>query len=76
MLLSSYSKTVVSYNPDSVIQCDVFSHDILLIDQGQIKTGAPCRSERLAKYNQVSILRLHYHWFLPMSIIFHIFCRT
>jgi enolase len=21
--------------------------------QGQIKTGAPCRSERLAKYNQV-----------------------
>jgi len=22
--------------------------------QGQIKTGAPCRSERLAKYNQVS----------------------
>lgn len=26
--------------------------------QGQIKTGAPCRSERLAKYNQV---KLHTH---------------
>ena len=24
--------------------------------QGQIKTGAPCRSERLAKYNQVNII--------------------
>lgn len=24
-----------------------------LVKQGQIKTGAPCRSERLAKYNQV-----------------------
>lgn len=24
-------------------------------EQGQIKTGAPCRSERLAKYNQVNI---------------------
>lgn len=24
------------------------------LQQGQIKTGAPCRSERLAKYNQVS----------------------
>lgn len=26
----------------------------LWVKQGQIKTGAPCRSERLAKYNQVS----------------------
>lgn len=25
----------------------------LLLLQGQIKTGAPCRSERLSKYNQV-----------------------
>jgi hypothetical protein len=56
VLLSSNSKTHVSYNPASFIQCDVFSHDILLLGQGQIKTGAPCRSERLAKYNQVSIL--------------------
>ncbi len=27
-----------------------------ILFQGQIKTGAPCRSERLAKYNQVSLL--------------------
>ena len=27
-----------------------------LKNQGQIKTGAPCRSERLAKYNQVNSL--------------------
>ena len=26
----------------------------LHVQQGQIKTGAPCRSERLAKYNQAS----------------------
>jgi enolase len=26
---------------------------LLFLEQGQIKTGAPCRSERLAKYNQV-----------------------
>lgn len=32
----------------------LFSHEIFTaFDQGQIKTGAPCRSERLAKYNQV-----------------------
>jgi enolase len=24
-----------------------------ILFQGQIKTGAPCRSERLAKYNQL-----------------------
>jgi enolase len=29
---------------------------IFLMKQGQIKTGAPCRSERLAKYNQARIL--------------------
>lgn len=28
-------------------------HFLFLLQQGQIKTGAPCRSERLAKYNQV-----------------------
>lgn len=32
---------------------------MMLYVQGQIKTGAPCRSERLAKYNQVSLVFSH-----------------
>lgn len=31
-----------------------FSADLVVgLSTGQIKTGAPCRSERLAKYNQI-----------------------
>lgn len=34
---------------------DTFIADLSVgLATGQIKTGAPCRSERLAKYNQVS----------------------
>jgi enolase len=34
---------------------DSFIADLAVgLGAGQIKTGAPCRSERLAKYNQVS----------------------
>lgn len=29
---------------------------VVWFKQGQIKTGAPCRSERLAKYNQVNFI--------------------
>merc|ERR1712194_525687 len=33
---------------------DVFIADLVVgLQTGQIKTGAPCRSERLAKYNQI-----------------------
>ena len=33
---------------------DVFIADLVVgLGTGQIKTGAPCRSERLAKYNQL-----------------------
>jgi len=33
---------------------DVFIADLVVgLQTGQIKTGAPCRSERLAKYNQL-----------------------
>ena len=33
---------------------DVFIADLVVgLSTGQIKTGAPCRSERLAKYNQI-----------------------
>ena len=33
---------------------DVFIADLVVgLRAGQIKTGAPCRSERLAKYNQL-----------------------
>merc|ERR1719370_257772 len=33
---------------------DVFIADLVVgLATGQIKTGAPCRSERLAKYNQL-----------------------
>lgn len=33
---------------------DTFIADLSVgINSGQIKTGAPCRSERLAKYNQL-----------------------
>merc|ERR1711966_368056 len=33
---------------------DVFIADLVVgLRTGQIKTGAPCRSERLAKYNQL-----------------------
>ena len=37
---------------------DTFIADLAVgLSAGQIKTGAPCRSERLAKYNQ--LLRIH-----------------
>lgn len=33
---------------------DTFIADLVIgLSTGQIKTGAPCRSERLAKYNQI-----------------------
>ena len=33
---------------------DTFIADLVVgLSTGQIKTGAPCRSERLAKYNQI-----------------------
>jgi enolase len=33
---------------------DCFIADLVVaLSTGQIKTGAPCRSERLAKYNQL-----------------------
>lgn len=33
---------------------DTFIADLAVgLNAGQIKTGAPCRSERLAKYNQI-----------------------
>ncbi len=33
---------------------DTFIADLVVgLNVGQIKTGAPCRSERLAKYNQL-----------------------
>jgi len=33
---------------------DTFIADLVVgLAAGQIKTGAPCRSERLAKYNQI-----------------------
>lgn len=33
---------------------DAFIADLVVgLSTGQIKTGAPCRSERLAKYNQI-----------------------
>jgi enolase len=31
----------------------MFIADLIGLATGQIKTGAPCRSERLAKYNQL-----------------------
>uniref|UniRef100_A0A8C7JIK5 Beta-enolase n=1 Tax=Oncorhynchus kisutch TaxID=8019 RepID=A0A8C7JIK5_ONCKI len=39
---------------------DTFIADLVVgLCTGQIKTGAPCRSERLAKYNQLMRLLLH-----------------
>lgn len=32
---------------------------VVALGVGEIKTGAPCRSERVAKYNQVRRLSLH-----------------
>ena len=39
------------------VELNIFGTDLVSMTsfQGQIKTGAPCRSERLAKYNQVSV---------------------
>ena len=47
---------------------DSFIADLAVgLATGQIKTGAPCRSERLAKYNQVNTYML-------MIIIVVLFC--
>ena len=52
---------------------DTFIADLVVgLGTGQIKTGAPCRSERLAKYNQL----LRYHCVVcvqPMPLILQIY---
>ena len=49
-------KTVISHRSGET--ADSFIADIAVAaDAGQIKTGAPCRSDRNAKYNQ--LLRIH-----------------
>ncbi|KAK1374532.1 hypothetical protein POM88_030725 [Heracleum sosnowskyi] len=37
---------------------------------GQIKTGAPCRSERLAKYNQASLVDLDMNYLFRWGQVF------
>lgn len=37
---------------------------------GQIKAGAPCRGERLAKYNQVHLIFLALHYNVYVFCIF------
>jgi len=41
--------------------------------QGQIKTGAPCRSERLAKYNQASDSYVMYCNIKPIFVALSLF---
>ena len=44
--------TMVSHRSGETEDC--FIADLVVgLGNGQIKTGAPCRSERLAKYNQL-----------------------
>ena len=44
--------TMVSHRSGETEDC--FIADLVVgLGTGQIKTGAPCRSERLAKYNQL-----------------------
>ena len=48
----------------TIISIIIISHmRIVILKQGQIKTGAPCRSERLAKYNQV---KFHHYFYFPL----------
>jgi hypothetical protein len=51
-----YGTTVIWPSNTLQILLNIFICNIVFVSrfQGQIKTGAPCRSERLAKYNQVS----------------------
>lgn len=47
---------------------DSFIADLAVgLATGQIKAGAPCRGERLAKYNQVHLFSLqsHSHFLIP-----------
>ena len=49
---------------------DSFISDLSVgLGTGQIKAGAPCRGERLAKYNQVHFLSSFYSF---CSFLFHI----
>lgn len=51
---------------------DSFIADLAVaLGAGQIKAGAPCRGERVAKYNQVcfSICKL-------LLLLFYVFCAT
>lgn len=49
---------------------DSFISDLSVgLATGQIKAGAPCRGERLAKYNQVQFLSCFYSF---CSFLFHI----
>ena len=45
-------KTIISHRSGETE--DTFIADLAVaVGSGQIKTGAPCRSERVAKYNQL-----------------------
>jgi len=45
-------KTIISHRSGETE--DTFIADLAVaLNAGQIKTGAPCRSERVAKYNQL-----------------------
>ncbi|MBU0461057.1 MAG: phosphopyruvate hydratase, partial [Nanoarchaeota archaeon] len=51
-------KVMVSHRSGET--CDTFIADLVVaLGTGQIKSGAPCRSERLEKYNQ--LLRIEEH---------------
>ena len=61
--IADLSVGLATVRASSLLNLCCFSGNIcsmlfLYLFQGQIKTGAPCRSERLAKYNQVGSLSL------------------
>ncbi len=52
MAKSAGYTTVISHRSGETE--DTFIADLAVaVNSGQIKTGAPCRSERVAKYNQL-----------------------
>ena len=52
---------------------DSFIADLAVgLATGQIKTGAPCRSERLAKYNQVNTYML----MIILGVLFCFYCSV
>ena len=52
-IIPSKSEGICTENLSKLIVCVVLADVAVATNAGQIKTGAPCRTDRVAKYNRL-----------------------